>query len=93
MKVKVQGSFIAGLKTVTFSHLGKDHVWLMPEELATGLELRLNAMWQFKHGILQDGKELIAMFKNVEDRDESLNNLDIHVGKRLKAFDCEEKSE
>lgn len=89
MKVKVQGSFIDGLKIVTLSHLGKDQVYLMPEELARGLEIRINVIWNYKHGIMQDNKELIAIFKHADDRDESLERLSVHVGKRLKAFDCE----
>jgi hypothetical protein len=75
MIVKVEGSLSPGLKTVTFNHGGdREYVYLMPEELAKSLEIRLNCMWKFSHGILADG-DLIAMFKDGDNRDHALETL------------------
>ncbi len=86
MKVKVEGSMSPGMKTVTFDDGGdREHVYLMEEALAKSLETRLNA---FKYGILYDDKELVAMFKEPEYRDQSLQELK-HIEERLTAFDAE----
>jgi hypothetical protein len=87
MKVKVQNSMSPGLKTVTFEHGDRAYVYLMEEELAKALEIRLNAMWQFKHGILKDGG-LIAMFKDPADRNEAHRQLAIHVDSEYERFDA-----
>lgn len=91
MKVRIQNSVIGDSKTVTFTHGNREWVYIMDPELAKCLETRLNCMWQFKHGILQDDIELIAMFKHAEDRDACLLAIHPTPRKRLEAFSCEGK--
>ena len=88
MKVYVQGSLAPGMKTVTFIDDGTKHVYLMPEKLAESLRIRLHA---FKYGILVDGKELIAMFKDKDDRDAllSLEHIQPEIDQRMSAYDVE----
>ena len=88
VKVKVQGSLADGMKTVTFDDGERQHVYLMPEALAKALEIRLNAMWSFKHGILRDGA-LHAMFRDEADRDEALQALRVHPSLYLEPFSTE----
>lgn len=88
MKVKVQDSIAEGMKSVTFFHGHDETTYLMPEALARIIETWLNAMHDFKHGILLDDKELVAMFKDDGDRNVALSELD---DGRLTAFSVEDK--
>jgi len=88
VKVQIKDCCYGDMKEVTFN--GR-LMYKMPATLAKSLKTRLDAMEQFKHGILLDGKVLTAMFRDEGDRNVALSELDATEPGRLTAFSVEDK--